>query len=68
MDVNLLVSTLRYTDTQIGEWINVLGYVQSKSRDSPAPLSTNVQAVMLWSAGFIKLDEYEAMLPAVVTG
>ncbi|KAL8906779.1 MAG: hypothetical protein Q9207_001834 [Kuettlingeria erythrocarpa] len=28
VDVNLLLSTLKNTDTQVGEWVNVIGYVQ----------------------------------------
>ncbi|KAL8651603.1 MAG: hypothetical protein Q9226_004632 [Calogaya cf. arnoldii] len=28
VDVNLLLETLKCTDTQVGEWVNVMGYVQ----------------------------------------
>ena len=71
VDVNLLLSTLKSTDTQVGEWVNVMGYVQApqekgKSRDgnglrggNVGGKSVKVQAVMLWSAGAIKLVEYE---------
>lgn len=72
MDVNLLLSTLKPTDTQVGEWVNVMGYVTSqpvlarpnRKPDSGAPRQATVavQAVLLWSAGSIKLGEYERIL------
>ncbi|MCJ1362796.1 hypothetical protein MMC16_001902 [Acarospora aff. strigata] len=73
VDVNLLLSTLKSTDTQVGEWVNILGYVTSppiyNSRTDRKPSSKAskratvfVQAVMLWSAGSIHLGEYERTL------
>ncbi|KAI4171877.1 MAG: hypothetical protein LQ343_003954 [Gyalolechia ehrenbergii] len=72
VDVNLLLSTLSSTDTQIGEWVNVMGYVQDfedggkrGSRGSAGKGKGNegrivgVQAVMLWSAGSVRLGDYE---------
>lgn len=71
VDVNLLLSTLKPTDTQVGEWVNVIGYVTSepvftiraKHRSEASKRATaSVQAVMLWSAGSIKLGDYERVL------
>lgn len=73
MDVNLLLSTLKSTDTQVGEWVNVIGYIaelaaldsrtERKARVEVLRRETVcVQAVMLWSAGAIKLGEYERVL------
>lgn len=73
MDVNLLLSTLKTTDTQRGEWVNVVGYVDgriTKSRlESRAQkgrldevVGVKVQAIMLWSAGDVKVGEYEKTL------
>lgn len=73
VDVNLLLSMLKPTDTQVGEWVNVIGYVTSqpvftakKERKSGSEAlkraTVSVQAVMLWSAGSIKLGEYERVL------
>ncbi|KAL8939143.1 MAG: hypothetical protein Q9211_002879 [Gyalolechia sp. 1 TL-2023] len=70
VDVNLLLSTLKSTDTQIGEWVNLMGYIQTsedggkKRNRSRAGNGSGqggivrLQAVMLWSAGSVKLGEY----------
>ncbi|KAI4121820.1 MAG: hypothetical protein LQ338_006152 [Usnochroma carphineum] len=70
VDVNLLHSTLKSTDTQVGEWVNVIGYVQDfeggsggngggKGKRGRGEKVGRVQAVMLWSADGVKLGEYE---------
>ena len=81
VDVNLLLSTLKTTDTQVGEWVNVVGYVEASNEAPAARLKTmggesaqrrygkdaagnltipiRVQAIMLWSAGAIKVVQYE---------
>ncbi|KAH0548599.1 hypothetical protein GP486_007858 [Trichoglossum hirsutum] len=75
VDISLLLSSLKPTDTQFGEWVNVIGYVTEgsllvgssgsdkkdalKSRERP---SANVQAIMLWSANAIDVGEYEKAL------
>ena len=69
MDIELLLETLKREDVQIGEWVNVIGYVQqgvegegktaAAGKDST---QVRVQAVMLWSAGRINLREYEKAL------
>ncbi|KAL9611569.1 MAG: hypothetical protein Q9167_003788 [Letrouitia subvulpina] len=58
VDVNILLSTLKSTDTQTGEWINVIGYVQEREVEL-GNKEVRVQAIMLWSAGSIKLTDYE---------
>ena len=82
VDVNLLLDDMKSNDTAIGEWVNVIGYVdaqpakveekgkfgqkgahgQAGKELRGAMADTRVQAVMLWSAGAIKLDEYERTL------
>ena len=67
MDVRLLLETLNSTDTRVGEWVNVIGYVTaayppgSRSMEYLAN-TTSIQAIVFWSAGSIKLDEYEKSL------
>lgn len=90
VDLMLLRSTLRSTDTAVGEWVNVMGYVtkgpgyQETSRqaaksnlimnkaqptsfteapkafkdDNVSP-KAYLQAIVLWSAKGIKLQDYE---------
>lgn len=81
VDVNLLLEGLKPTNTAIGEWVNVMAYVEAppqrlknraNGRDCRRDLNIQiqtvevapirVQAVMLWSAGAIKLAEYETAL------
>ncbi|KXH41761.1 hypothetical protein CSIM01_07015 [Colletotrichum simmondsii] len=66
VDVQLLLSIMTSNQTRIGEWVNVVGYL------TPAPPGTRakgttrepriaaVQALMLWSAGPLNLQRYEA--------
>ncbi|KAL8862678.1 MAG: hypothetical protein Q9178_001176 [Gyalolechia marmorata] len=76
VDVNLLLETLKHTDTQVGEWVNVMGYVQGVGKQNGGKKGARrgmehetsqgeivkVQAVMLWSAGGLKVWEYENAL------
>ena len=68
-----IVDALNVELTQVGAWINVIGYV--KTLDSPRPvvsakgliatdlvLVPEVDAVMIWSAEAVKLDAYEAAI------
>ena len=84
VDVNLLLDNMKSNDTAMGEWVNVIGYVdaqpakieekgkvglkgahgQAGKESGGAMADTRVQAVMLWSAGAIKLDEYERTVAA----
>lgn len=64
VDVNLLLETLSTSLMRIGEWVNVVGYVtkqESKLCHDGKNVGrfTSVQAIIYWSAGAIKIDEYE---------
>lgn len=64
VDANLLVTTMKSGDTQIGEWVNVMGYVttqRSKQASQETPL-VGVQGIMLWSSGPFDLQAYERNL------
>lgn len=64
MNLELLVNSLKSNETRIGEWLNVIGYIQTPQQ-SLTGLSKNssarvqVQAILLWSSGPLKLDGYE---------
>lgn len=65
VDVRLLVSTLKSNETQIGEWVHVMGYITSDQKHNRTPdarLEIGVQAVVLWSAGPFSLTGYEKSL------
>ncbi|MCJ1290802.1 hypothetical protein MMC34_002344 [Xylographa carneopallida] len=59
VDVTLLLENLKATDTQIGEWVTVVGYVDEKSHDESGT-DVRVKALLLWSAGAINISGYEA--------
>ncbi|KAK0668858.1 CST complex subunit Ten1 [Cercophora samala] len=67
VDVNLVLQSLKAEQTRIGEWVNVIGYVTST--DSKRLRDTNsvveVQATLLWSAGPLNLQKYEASVQAL---
>jgi hypothetical protein len=69
-----LLETLKYEQTRVGEWINVIGYV------SPPPLAAGkrsaaealteevrVQALLLWPTGPLDLDRYQTALDKMKT-
>jgi hypothetical protein len=65
VDVRLLLETLTSTDTRIGEWVNIIGYITEPmptSLTARNPYHASIQAIVLWSAGSIKLDDYEKIL------
>lgn len=50
---------------QVGEWVNVIGYVQGKHDTQSLKLEMGdvpVQAVLLWSAGAVDIAEYERVV------
>lgn len=66
VDVRLLLETLRREETAVGEWVNVVGYVLGREDEAHAVKSVveavvvvRLQAVLLWSAGPVRLEEYE---------
>lgn len=74
VDINILLETTKTESLQPGSWINVIGYVQDilppKNRRSSSRYSRlvedlpKVQAVLLWSAGTVRVEEYERTLEA----
>ncbi|OQN95655.1 hypothetical protein B0A48_18179 [Cryoendolithus antarcticus] len=61
VNVDGITSTLNAELTQIGALLNVVGYVDHRSvvNASEKKSSANVNALMIWSAGAVKVDEYE---------
>lgn len=61
VNVELLLETLASEATRIGEWVNVIGYVKGVvGREAAA-----VQALMVWPAGPMDIQQYEAALDNV---
>ena len=72
-EVNLdhVLDTVARSDLETGAWINVIGYVNAGfvRRQTVAGITVKenivpVQAVMLWNAGAINVQEYERALMA----
>jgi len=53
--------------TQVGAWVNVIGYVRQNTemQSTSKPRASMVDAVLIWSAGAIKLEDYEAAVRAL---
>lgn len=67
VDVNLVLESLGSDQTRVGEWVNVIGYITSTSsnpRNAGKP-TVQVQAILLWSAGPLNLQKYEASVKAL---
>jgi hypothetical protein len=67
VDVELLVNSLKSDETRIGEWVNVVGYIQAPlphlaKHPNHINMYAQVQAIILWSSGPLKLDGYENSL------
>lgn len=82
----MVLENLKREDTEVGAWINVMGYVERVWREGkreqgqgqgktvlakdkrkweleePKAVRVKVQAIMLWSAGGVKIGEYEKVL------
>ncbi|KAH8785028.1 CST complex subunit Ten1 [Diaporthe sp. PMI_573] len=76
VDVRLLLEKLTAGQTSVGEWVNVIGYINPPPPVS-ATLSTkrkrslptvHVQALMLWSAGSLDIGRYEICLESISAG
>ena len=70
VDVKLLLETLRSSDTCVGEWVNVMGYItqrESKPTTSGGQIihAAAVQAIVFWSAGSVRIEEYESALAGI---
>lgn len=64
VDVRLLLNTLKSTDTRVGEWVNVMGYITMTGSAPPTNHTIPIQAIVLWASGPLKLDVYERSLDA----
>ena len=65
VDVNLLLQGLGVSQTDVGQWVHVIGYVTSiqqakVQRSTSASVQVAVQALILWQAVELDLASYEA--------
>ncbi len=56
---------MKSTETQIGEWVNVMGYITDNQRQdltTDEESEIGIQALVLWPAGPFNLASYEMSL------
>ncbi|KAK4225333.1 CST complex subunit Ten1 [Podospora fimiseda] len=70
VDVNLVLESLGSDQTRFGEWLNVIGYITSTGHkvQNGAKSTVQVQATLVWSAGPLNLQTYEASVRALSSG
>ncbi|KAI0601351.1 CST complex subunit Ten1 [Biscogniauxia sp. FL1348] len=74
VDVNLLLQNLKTEQTDIGQWVHVIGYVTSIKHPPSKTTASNVrgrgatcitvQAIVLWTAQDLDIATYEQTLTA----
>lgn len=73
VNVELLLETLQSELTRVGEWVNVIGYIEAKPRRSASEKgredvpSAHVQALVIWPTGPLNVHQYEATFQANAT-
>ncbi|KAL2266258.1 hypothetical protein VTJ83DRAFT_5610 [Remersonia thermophila] len=71
VDANLILESLGRQHTRDGEWVNVIGYItdipdESHDGDSAyGGVTIRAQAILLWSAGPVDPQQYEASVKAL---
>lgn len=58
VDISQLLDTVQHQDLQIGAWLNIIGYITPTTSRS----RSKIQAILVWSAGAINLQQYETAL------
>jgi hypothetical protein len=73
VDIRLVLESIKAHDLQRGSWLNIMGYVRKSEQRRKKPTNSEteepnmaglpiVQAIVVWSAGAIKVADYEAAL------
>jgi hypothetical protein len=65
VDVTLVLRTIGANETRIGEWLNIIGYVQKQLDErkiNDEGKFVAVQALLVWSAGSLNVKAYEESL------
>lgn len=55
---------MKLNETRIGEWVNIIGYKKAATKSQVGEVvgTIQVQAIVIWSSGPLKLDGYERSL------
>jgi hypothetical protein len=65
VDIELVLGSIKSHESRIGEWVHVIGYVAAAKQpalvSNGATTEVQIQAILLWAAGPVKLDRYEEL-------
>lgn len=71
VDVKLLLKNLGSAQTDVGQWVHVLGYITfvtktTRGRDNKSPpgVDVGIQALLLWSAQDLDITAYTKSMTA----
>ena len=61
-----MLGRIKSHEIRIGEWVHVMGYIRNPEKKPSIQLhgvemEICIQALVMWSAGPVKLDEYEEL-------
>ncbi len=59
VDISLVLQRLTHEELVVGAWVNVMGYVEAVDSSSGDGNDVRVQAVLLWAAGPLDVQQYE---------
>jgi hypothetical protein len=71
VDLNMVLGNMKPQDLGFGMWLNTIGYVRLSSENSSGDRPSLgqipiVQAVMIWPAGALNVQQYETTLQATI--
>ncbi|KAK1754513.1 CST complex subunit Ten1 [Echria macrotheca] len=73
VNVDLILDRLEAQLTRVGEWVNVVGYIESVTPSISGPTkgdgatSIHVQGILVWSAGSLDVQRYEASVDTLIS-
>ena len=74
VDVELVLENLSAEHIRVGEWVNVIGYItlisaaDTGNRSNVRGSMVHVQALLLWSAGALDIQQYQHSAAALLQG
>ena len=64
LEITLIREDLKESDTAVGTWLNVVGYVKSIAKPKSGLYKPKVQALATWDAGSVNIEAYSKALNA----
>ncbi|KAL4794185.1 CST complex subunit Ten1 [Aspergillus venezuelensis] len=62
VDINAALDTVTWEELCVGAWVNAIGYVRKNYSSTPGQDTFYIEAVLVFPAGTINLNEYERIL------